>query len=396
MKNIVIRSGNLLMGGIGRVLIEFLQNIDLKKYRVFLFIEKDYGKNNIFISEVPKDINIFFLESKELIEKAEYLRSKKKNIFYKILYNSQMHIERRIEIKNCQKYIESIKDKYGKIDSYIDFDCGTNKYIEKLDVEKKIAWLHISYPKLLKKKYKIIRFGKKLNKYDKVVNICNEMKEEIEKIYPFLKQKLEVCYNPFNFERIYNLIKDYKEIEEKKYLDLLKDEYILAVSRLALEQKDYSTLIKGYKDYIENGGKEKLYIIGDGLDKNKIVDLIKKEKLEKKIILLGAMKNPYIWMKHSKFFVHSSFYEGFGLVLVEAMICGKMVISSNCPTGPVEILSKDNCGEIFNIGNYRELSQKMKKVSEKVKNDDYKKILENRIKEFKIEEILKEFYKIIF
>ena len=62
MKNIVISSGSLLMGGIERVLIEFLKNLDKSKYRIFLFIEKDFGKSNVFYNEVPKEIRIYFLK----------------------------------------------------------------------------------------------------------------------------------------------------------------------------------------------------------------------------------------------------------------------------------------------------------------------------------------------
>lgn len=393
MKNIVISSGSLLMGGIERVLIEVLKNLDKSKYRIFLFIEKDFGKNNVFYNEVPKEIGIYFLKSEELIKKAGYYRSRKKNLYYKLLYNIQMKKERKIGYENFFKFLKEIEEKYGEIETFIDFDCGKNKIVKKVNIKNKLAWIHISMKKLLKDKIKIFRFGQKLKGYDKVVTICDEMSEELKEIYPYLKNKIVRCYNPFDFNRIIKLSEDYSELNDREK-KLIKDRYIVAVSRLALEQKDYKTLIQGYKLYLKNGGKYKLYIVGDGPDKNKIYDMIGKERLEKDIILLGQMKNPYIWMKNAKLFVHSSFYEGFGLVLVESMICGKVVLSSDCPVGPTEILSKENCGVLFKTGDKKDLAEKLLNLT----NEDlslYQEKIKSRIEEFKMENVIKEYEKII-
>ncbi len=142
------------------------------------------------------------------------------------------------------------------------------------------------------------------------------------------------------------------------------------------------------------GGGHKLYIVGNGPDSEKIKDVINKNGLEKQIILLGQKRNPYVWMKNAKLFVHSSFYEGFGLVLVEAMICGKVVLSSDCPVGPKEILSKENCGVLFKTGDVIDFSKKLLELANKDLSL-YQEKIKNRIEEFKIEKIMKEYEKII-
>ena len=394
MKNIVISSGSLLMGGIERVLIEFLKNLDKSKYRIFLFIEKDFGKNNVFYNEVPKEIGIYFLKSEELIKRAGYYRDRKKNLYYKLLYNIQMKKERKIGYENFFKFLKEIEEKYGEIETFIDFDCGKNKIIKKVNIKNKLAWIHISMKKLLKDKIKIFRFGQKLKGYDKVVTICDEMSEELKEIYPYLKNKIVRCYNPFDFNRIIKLSEDYTELNDMEKELIKKDKYVVAISRLALEQKDYKTLIQGYKLYFKNGGKYKLYIVGDGSDKEKISRIIKENGLEKQIILLGQKKNPYVWMKNSKFFVHSSFYEGLPTVLIEAMICGKVVLSSDCSTGPKEILNKENCGVLFKTGDQKDLAEKLLNLT----NEDlslYQKKIKSRIEEFKMENVIKEYEKLI-
>ena len=103
----------------------------------------------------------------------------------------------------------------------------------------------IQFQNLKKKKDKIERFGKRLEHYDTIVAICDEMKEELENIYPKLRGKIRRIYNPFNFERIEKLSEDLSELNNEQK-NMLKDDYCIAISRLDTLQKDYLTLIKAF------------------------------------------------------------------------------------------------------------------------------------------------------
>ena len=210
-KNVIIRSGSLRMGGLERVLIEVLQNIDKKKYNLTLVIDDDCGEDNIFEKDIPKEISYYFLKSQKLIEKTNYYKLRRKNILYKLMYNIYMNIETYIKSKNIKKLIE----KLGKIDVFVDYDAGATKYIENIEADKKVVWIHNSIPNLKKSEGKIKRFGKRLEKYDRIVAICDEMKEELKDIYPNLKDKIIRIYNPFNFSRVLNLKDDMSELTEK-------------------------------------------------------------------------------------------------------------------------------------------------------------------------------------
>lgn len=395
MKNIVIRSGSLRMGGLERVLIEVLQNLNLEKYRVSLIIEDDSGDENIFLSDVPEKIDVYFIKPKEMIERTHYHREKKRNIFNKIMYNYLMYKEHKFVIKRTLEILKKIEDKYGRVETFIDYDWGARRYAEKIEADKKIIWIHNSMPKMLKKESKIKRFGKNLEKYDVVVAICDEMKEELQRTYKNIKDRVVRVYNPFNFERILKLSEDKEGLSERE-LELLKDKYIVAVSRLDTKQKDYKTLIEGFRRAKEEGFEEKLYIIGDGPDREGIEEIIRKKGLESEVLLIGRKKNPYVWMKNSELFVHSSKYEGFGLVLVEAAILGKTVVSSNCEVGPKEILGDGKYGLLFDVGDYKKLAEIL---SELFRN---KKLLKyysekstERAEDFSVELVMKEYEKII-
>ncbi len=136
------------------------------------------------------------------------------------------------------------------------------------------------------KKSKLKRLGKRLDKYDIIVTICDEMKEEYENLFPKLKNKIK---------RIYNFI-DEKKIEQKiteggytlsdEEYKLLKDEYCLSVGRIS-NGKDYKTILEAFCILKSRGIKEKLYILGDGELRTELEQLIKEKKLENEIILLS-------------------------------------------------------------------------------------------------------------
>lgn len=395
MKNLVVRSGSLRMGGLERVLIEMLQNLSRDKYNISLIIEDNSGKENIFLDDVPEGIDIYFLKPEDLIERTHYHRERKSNLYNKIMYNLLMMKEHNFVLKRTKEVLKEIKSKNGEIDVFLDYDWGARRYVEKLDVKRKLVWIHNSVPKLLKKESKIVRFGKNLAKYDAVVAICDDMKKELVEIYPYLKGKVKRVYNPFNFDRILKLSEDNKDLTEKQK-KLIEDSYIVAVSRLDTVQKDYETLIKGYKIALEKGISEKLYIIGDGPDRKEIEGLIKDNGLEDKIKLIGKTKNPYIWMKNSQLFVHSSNYEGLPTVLIEAMICGKVVISSNCPTGPFEILKGGEVGVLFDMKDYKTLGRELAiLLKDKKELEKFKNLSIERVKEFRSDIVIKEYEKII-
>lgn len=390
-KKVIFRSGSLRMGGLERVLIEVLQTIDREKLDIYLVIDDDCGEENIFEKDIPKDIKYFFLKPEELIRETEKYKAKKKNIIYKLIYNLMMERENRVMYKNMQKILKEL----GKIDVIVDFDGGASKYIEKLDIKKKIVWIHNSIPNLKKKAGKIRRFGKRLEKYDRVVAICDEMKEEIENLYPSLKGKVSRIYNPFNFERIEKLMNDESELIEEQ-IKMLNEDYCIAIARLDVIQKDYDTLLKSFKILKDKAIKQKLYIIGDGPSKKIIEEWIKEYQLENLVFLLGRMKNPYVWLKNSNFFIHSSKFEGFGLVLVEAGYSEKVVISSRCPVGPRDILKDGKCGVLFEVGNEEELADNIEKIlkNQELKKE-YEKLIKERVKEFDSKNIVKEYEKLI-
>ena len=391
MKTIVISSWTFVMGGLEKVLVEYLNLIDLNKYKVILFMDSDFGELNILEKEVPTNIEIIYLKSKETVLKTLSFKNKKRNFLDKIKYES-LKMKERKEKKN--KFFEEYY-KIKKVDVIIDFDYGLSKIISGVKNVKKIVWVHSYLPKLIKSKIKLKKYIRKMNQYDKVIVICKEMQEELEKIAPNVKNKMEFIYNPFDIDRIIRKSNEYSELSSsEKYL--IEQEYFLSVSRLDLKSKDYETLIEGYAILKNSGRKEKLYIIGEGTGRGEIEAIIKSKKLEGEILLLGQKENPYVWMKNAKTFIHSSKFEGLPTVLLEALMLNKIIISSSCPTGPKEILSNPKSGLLFEVGNPVELADRVKEVllNQNTKNEILKNI-KIKIKSFESKNVIQKFYSVI-
>lgn len=165
----------------------------------------------------------------------------------------------------------------------------------------------------------------------------------------------------------------------------------MSVARLDYP-KDFDTLIEAFKILKEDGVKEKLYIVGEGEQRERLEKKIKELNLENTVFLVGKKVNPYIWIEKADMFLHSSKREGFPAVLLEALCCNKMIISSDCMTGPKEVLKNGKNGELFEVGNVEELVRYIKKYYE---NPELKnQFIENskiRIKDFEKEKIVKEY-----
>lgn len=381
-KNILFYSGSLRMGGIERVLVDVLQNFDREKYNIDLIIEDENKKLNIFEKDIPKYINLNYLRSDEFNQKLIYYREKRKsNIFCRIFYQLLMEYGKYINKNRIQTLTKG-----KEYDAVIDFDMGLSKFIELIHTKKKIAWVHSNIETWYVKKSRIRRLGNRLKRYDRIVTICDEMMENTKKLYPFLAEKITRVYNPFNFERVRELANESVDEKIKKFYD---ESYYVSVMRLVTDSKDFPTLIKGFKLAKEKGIREKLYILGDGPDRKKVEKMIIDEGMEGEIILFGNVKNPYSWIKGAKALIHSSKYEGLPTVLIEGLILNKKVISSNCPTGPTEILEYGKIGDLYAVGDYEKLGNIL------LKNMNEDREFKWNIDQYNVVTVMKEYERVI-
>ena len=190
----------------------------------------------------------------------------------------------------------------------------------------------------------------------------------------FEEKKIKILFDP---------ILDIKSIglKKKESIDttLQQTKYFLAAGRLT-KQKNFQFLIDSFKIFLKNNLKYKLLILGEGELFYKLKNEIVKNKLEKNIFLKGFQENVYKYMSNAKCFILSSTYENPGHVLVESAFCNCPIISSNCPTGPEEILDFGKAGYLYQVNNKYSFINKLNEFV----NDDRIKIKNIKINAKKI------------
>ena len=183
---------------------------------------------------------------------------------------------------------------------------------------------------------------------DEIVVNSHDFKKNLKRIFNL---NSFVILNPFKKTKIKN-----KQVQFFKNFKGLR---IINIARLT-DQKDHITLLKSINKVVKNYKLDlKLCIIGGGKNFELLLEYIKKNKLNKTVNLLGYKKNAEQYIKHSDLFVLSSKFEGLPNVLIEAQILKVPIISSNCPSGPKEILLNGKLGILFKVGNHEDLYKKI-------------------------------------
>ncbi len=144
--------------------------------------------------------------------------------------------------------------------------------------------------------------------------------------------------------------------------DLPEYPYIISVGRLT-PAKDYPTLLHAYSAAQSKGLEEHLLIVGDGELADSLLKLSTDLGLSQHVHFLGHRPNPFPYIKRSRYFILSSVWEGFGLALLEALSLGLPAISTNCPSGPAEILADGEYGLLVNPGDVSGSAQAMLQMS---------------------------------
>lgn len=124
-------------------------------------------------------------------------------------------------------------------------------------------------------------------------------------------------------------------------------------------QKGYDLLIEAFSLIADKCQEWHIDIFGSGDDEQSLQDLITHKGLKNRVLIHPATNRLYEEFQNSDFFVFSSRYEGWGLVLVEAMACGIPVISFRCKYGPEDIISNEVDGLLVKDGDIQELADKI-------------------------------------
>ena len=162
---------------------------------------------------------------------------------------------------------------------------------------------------------------------------------------------LSVVYNPVITTRISRLAQE--PIHHPWFAD--RTPLIVSVGRLS-EEKDYPTLIHALAA-TRSPTDARLLILGEGALRSDLERLVESTGLKGRVSMPGFVQNPYAYMSRANLFALSSRFEGLPGVLIEALACGCPVVSTDCPSGPREILRDGALGRLVPVGNVNAMAR---------------------------------------
>ncbi|MCI5130788.1 MAG: glycosyltransferase, partial [Candidatus Electrothrix sp. EH2] len=212
-----------------------------------------------------------------------------------------------------------------------------------------------------------------------IIAVSQGAKEDLCQLGNFLDDQIKVIYNPAATD-----VAAYCEEQESRE-ELWGKEggyHILSVGSLK-KQKDHATLIRAFAQ-LSSELKAKLTILGEGSLREELESLISQLKLEEQVRMPGFIIDPKPWYHTADLFVLSSQWEGFGNVLVEALECGIPVVSTDCTSGPSEILENGRYGKLVPVGDVKMLAHNIEESL--LASHDHEALI-RRSKEFSVERI---------
>lgn len=227
-------------------------------------------------------------------------------------------------------------------------------------------------------------------KTDMIIAISERMRESMIVDFNLNSDKIIVIYNPIPLEIIRNLANE--EIQND-FFNGKSGQIIITVGRLT-QLKRFDRLIKAFA-LLRQEKEVYLLILGQGELLNELKDLSRKLTVNEYIRFIGFKDNPFTWISKSDLFILSSDFEGFPMVILEAMACGTPVISTDCPSGPGEIITNGKNGILVPPADEEALAEAMLTL---LKNENLRKKFSQegrrRAEDFRIEKILPQYEKL--
>lgn len=328
-KSILFVMAGMNRGGAERSLINLLEMMDKERYDINLLVFDINGK---LMAQIPKGVQVLQpdrrLKCVSTSSKKEMVENfSAKAVAFRLAYNFVKNREKIPYIQSQEKwksvYRPVLKRLHKEYDIAVAYMHSLPSYyvIDKVNAKRKILWVHNDYSQLVEGR----SFDRPyFEKADQVVTISEQCVRELEKAFPDLSDK---------FACIYNLNPENK-IREKA-LAFYPEEYrkckgpkLISIGRLNY-QKGFDYAVNAAKILKDKNIDFSWFIIGSGELRQMLEDQIRLLEVGKEVHLLGERENPYPYIQNADIVVQTSRFEGKSIVLDEAKILYKPIITTD-------------------------------------------------------------------
>lgn len=190
---------------------------------------------------------------------------------------------------------------------------------------------------------------------DHIVAVSRGVADDLASTCALSRGSINVIYNPVIYPELFEAAG-----AEPDTLVLApgRTPLVVAIGRLTAA-KDFTTLLRAFAILRNRKSNARLIILGEGEDRSRLEDLIRELDITDCATLPGFVTNPYSYLRRASVFVLSSAWEGLPTVLIEALALGVPVVSTDCPSGPREILNGGEHGRLVPVGDAEKLAKQI-------------------------------------
>ena len=361
-RNVSFFLASLRGGGAERVMLTIINELALRGIKVTLILLRAEGP---YLSEIHKSVTVVNIGRKRAILGLPFMISFLRKNKPDVIISALPHIN----MVTC--WAQRISQTKSKI---IITEHNTLSRSVKYAVTIRGRWL----PFFMKLSYPLA---------NTIVAVSNGVADDLSNMLKLSRADIKVIYNPVVSDF---LIKNSQKQIYHAWLESEKTPVILGVGRLT-EAKNFASLIKAFSILVEII-PAKLIILGEGKQRDHLENMIKQLNLNDKVDLPGFIENPYPYMKKCELFVLSSIWEGLPTVLIEALSLGTKVVSTDCHSGPREILENGKWGTLVPINNVNSLAKAMCESIQKNPNP----VDSEAWQKYTVRNVISRYHKLIF
>ncbi|HJV84330.1 MAG TPA: glycosyltransferase [Noviherbaspirillum sp.] len=334
-------------GGIETSLMSWLRILDRDRFAVGLSIAyPTEDMESVYRERIPEDVALHILGPEAWLSHCRNLKIKGQLRWPGRLYEEVLLPQLRKRV--FRDRIGGIADNY---DVVIDYDMSLARFAHGFG-KPLIGISHFSLSQRLsasKRKYRTA--SRYFQRYDAIVAICDAMRDEGRQMFPALAERFTTLYPGFD------LVETHRRANEPAN-DIPDAPYIVSVTRLEETQKDVTTLIKAFASLVKRHRiDESMLIVGEGRHRAELETLCDELGVRDRVRFFGFTTNPLPYVRGARLKVLSSKFEGLPTALIEGLIVGQVLVSSDCPTGPREILNHGKAGLLAPVGDADALAE---------------------------------------
>ena len=342
-------------GGAEKVLVNLVNNLDKRKYDITVQTLFDVGHNK-----------------RNLNNDVHYISGAKK------MFRGNITLMNMISPGLLCKTI--IKGQYDLVISFLE---GSTSRILSAYNGKKVSWIHTDFfnKEIASTGFRNFEEAKKCySKFDRIIAVSDIVRDDFNSIFEFSG----ICETLYNVNDSCGII----ELSNESQSGIVKTDKcfnIISVGKLECVTKGFDNLIRIHKKLLDSKINNKLFILGEGADRDKLEKIIDESGVSNSCKLIGFSENPYKYVANADLFVCSSHREGFSTAVTEALILGVPVVSTNV-SGAKELLGKNNEYGIVTVDSEESLFDGIcSMLTDSQVYDHYKSQAEIRGKEFSSE-----------